>query len=198
MTLATGDSQDTQDIQAPPRRTPLYALYISNFISQVGDVLTLLAIPWFVLQSTGSVAQTGVTAFFSTAAVAVSALFGSNLVDRIGFRRASVISDIVCVITVALIPLLYHTIGLPFWALLALVFLAGLFTTPGGTARAAMVPDLTLLARVRMERATAMTDGVVRIARFVGAPLAGVLIATIGASNLLWIDARPRDPVTNA
>jgi MFS family permease len=171
------------------RRAPLYALYVANFISQIGDVLTLLAIPWFVLQTTGSITQTGVAAFFSTAAVAVSALFGSNLVDRVGFRRASVLSDVVSVVTVALIPLFYYTIGLPFWVLLLLVFLAGVFTTPGGTARAAMVPDLTLLAQVRMERATAMTDGVVRIARFVGAPLAGILIAVIGASNLLWVDA---------
>ncbi len=184
MTLMTESTQ-----VAPRRRTPLFALYFANAISQIGDVLTLLAIPWFVLQTTGSIAQTGVTAFFATAAVAVSALFGSNLVDRVGFRRASVASDIASVVTVALIPLLYYTIGLPFWALLLLVFLAGLFTTPGGTARAAMVPDLTLLAQVRIERATAMTDGVVRGARFVGAPLAGVLIAVIGASNLLWIDA---------
>jgi MFS family permease len=184
VTLTTDDTQ-----VLPRQRAPLYALYAANFISQVGDVLTLLAIPWFVLQSTGSITQTGITAFFSTAAVAVSALFGSNLVDRVGVRRASVVSDVVSVVTVALIPLLYYTIGLPFWALLTLVFLAGLFTTPGGTARAAMVPDLTLLAQVRLERATAMTDGVVRIARFIGAPLAGVLIAVIGASNLLWLDA---------
>jgi MFS family permease len=174
---------------AAPRRTPLFALYAANAVSQIGDVLTLLAVPWFVLLTTGSVTQTGVTAFFSTASVAISALFGSSLVDRLGFRRASVVSDVLSAGSVALIPLLYYTVGLPFWALLTLVFLAGLFTTPGDTARMALIPDLTLLAQVRLERATALTDGVVRIARFIGAPLAGVLIAVIGASNLLWIDA---------
>jgi MFS family permease len=80
-------------------------------------------------------------------------------------------------------------VGLPFWALLALVFCAGLLTTPGATARSALVPDLAALAGVRIERATALTDGISRLSRFIGAPLAGVLIALIGTSNLLWIDA---------
>lgn len=173
----------------PARRMPLFALYTSNTVSAVGDVLTFLAIPWFVLQTTGSVVQTGVTAFFSTASVALSALLGASLVDRLGFRRASVLSDLASGVGVALIPLLYETVGLPFWALLLLVFLAGLMTTPGATARSAMVPELAELAHVRMERATAASDGATRLSRFIGAPLAGILIAVIGPNNLLWVDA---------
>jgi MFS family permease len=173
----------------PVQRAPLFALYIANTISAVGDVLMFIAVPWFVLQTTGSVIQTGLAAFFSTAAVAASALLGAPIVDRFGFRRASVVSDLASAASVALIPLLYETVGLPFWTLLLLVFLAGLLTTPGATARAAMVPDLADLARVRLERASAASDGATRISRFIGAPLAGVLIAFIGPGNLLWIDA---------
>jgi MFS family permease len=173
----------------PARRAPLYALYISNVVSAVGDVLMFMAVPWFVLQTTGSVVQTGLAAFFGTAAVAASALLGAPVVDRLGFRRASVVSDLASAICVGLIPLLYETVGLPFWALLVLVFLAGLLTTPGATARAAMVPDLADLAHVRMERATAASDGATRLSRFIGAPLAGLLIVFIGSGNLLWIDA---------
>ena len=39
------------------RRTPLYGLLAANAISITGNRLTQLAIPWFVLQSTGSVAE---------------------------------------------------------------------------------------------------------------------------------------------
>jgi MFS family permease len=158
-------------------------------VSAIGDVLMFLAVPWFVLQTTGSVVQTGLAAAFTTASVAISALLGSVVVDRLGFWRASVVSDLASAASVALIPLFYETIGLPFWALLLLVFLAGLLTTPGGTARAAMVPELAELADVRLERAAATSDGVSRLSRFIGAPLAGVLIVFIGSSNLLWIDA---------
>lgn len=185
MTLGTLAPQPA----TPPQRAPLFALYTSNIVSAVGDVLMFLAVPWFVLQTTGSVVQTGLAAFFTTASVAISALLGSAIVDRLGFRRASVVSDLASAGSVALIPLLYETVGLPFWALLLLVFLAGLLTTPGGTAREAMVPELAELAQMRLERAAAASDGVTRLSRFIGAPLAGILIALIGSSNLLWIDA---------
>ncbi len=162
---------------------------MANAISQVGDALTLLALPWFTLQTTGSLAKTGITGFCATIAVAFTAFFGGALVDRIGFRPVSVVSDLVSAVCVALVPALYYTVGLRFWQLLVLVFLAGLGTTPGRTARSALTPDLAELAGARLERVSAATDGISRVATFIGAPLAGVLIALIGASNLLWVDA---------
>lgn len=175
-------------VPTPRRRAPLFALFAANGISSTGDILTFLAIPWFVLQTTGSVTQTGITAFFSTVAIAASAFFGSKAVDALGFRRASVASDLLGAVAVALVPLLYSLRLLAFWELLALVFVAGLVTTPGATARSALVPDLAHLAAMRLERVSAAEDGLTRISRFIGAPLAGVLIALIGTSNLLWID----------
>jgi MFS family permease len=185
----------TLDVSRPtsatrrPRRSPLYVLYAANAISAIGDVLAFLAVPWFVLQTTGSLTQTGIAAACTTAAVAVSAFFGAAVVDRLGFRRASVISDLASGVSIALIPLLYLLGQLAFWQLLALVFFAGFFTTPGGTARTALVPDLVDLAQARMERVTATSDGIRRISVFLGAPIAGVLIALTSTSNLLWIDA---------
>ena len=171
------------------KRLPLYAFFTGSAISYVGDMLTFLAIPWFVLQTTGSVTQTGITAFFSTLPSVFSAFFGSTLVDRLGYKRTSVIGDIASGVTVALIPLLYHTVGLAFWELFVLVFLGGLLKSPGVTARNALVPDLAARATMRLERANALADGVSRVSRFIGAPLAGVLIVVIGTSNLLWLDA---------
>jgi MFS family permease len=88
-------------------RLPLSAFFTGSVISYVGDTLTLLAIPWFVLQTTGSVTQTGITAFFSVVPMALSAFFGSALVDRWGYKRTSVLGDLASGLTVALIPLLY-------------------------------------------------------------------------------------------
>src|SRR5262245_53883973 len=88
------------------RRRPLFALYTANTISAVGDTLMLLAIPWFVLQTTGSIAQTGLTAFVEASAITLAALLGSAAVDRIGLRRASIASDLASGVSVALIPLL--------------------------------------------------------------------------------------------
>lgn len=171
------------------KRLPVYAFLVSSVISYVGDVLTLLAIPWFVLQTTRSVTQTGITAFFSALPLVLSAFLSSALVDRLGYKRTSVIGDILSCISVALIPLLYYTINLAFWQLLLLVFLGGLLKSPGVTARTAMAPELAQLAGMRLELMNALSDGVVRISRFLAAPLAGLLIVVIGTSNLLWFDA---------
>ncbi|SRR5258707_1503379 len=171
------------------RQLPMIAFLAGSAISYVGDMFTLLAIPWFVLQTTGSVTQTGITAFFATLPAVFSTFFTSTLVDRLGYKRTSVIGDIVSGVTVMLIPLIYSIGGLAFWQLLGLVFLGGLLKSPGGTARRAMIPDLAELATMRLERANSFSDGINRVAGLIGAPLAGVLIALIGTSNLLWLDA---------
>lgn len=173
----------------PPKRLPAYTFYAGSAISYTGDMLTLLAIPWFVLVTTGSVVQTGITAFFSTLPAVFSAFLGNIIIDRLGYKRTSVFGDIASGLTVMLIPLLYSTVGLAFWQLLTLVFLGGLLKPPGITARSSMVPDLAKMAHMRLERANALADGVNRISGLLGAPLAGVLIVVIGTSNLLWLDA---------
>ena len=174
---------------ATRQRQPIFALFAANAISLTGNVLAVVAIPWFVLQTTGSATQTGITGFFTILPVIVAAFFGGSLVDRLGFKRASIIADITSGVAIALIPLLYQFFGLAFWQLLILVFIGNLLDAPGGTARAALVPDLAKLANLRFERATASTQGIERGSRMIGAPLAGLLITVFGSANVLWIDA---------
>jgi len=176
---------------APSARTrlPLVALLSANAVSFVGNVLTSIAVPWFVLQTTGSAAQTGVTAFVTALPTVLASFFGGVLVDRLGFRRMSIAADVTSAAAVAAIPLLYCTVGLAFWQLLLLVFLRGLCNAPGSTAREAMVPDVADRTGVRLERATTVFEAIQRGSVLIGAPLAGVLVALLGTSNVLWGDA---------
>jgi MFS family permease len=178
---------------APTTKTnnpfPLYSLFIANAISLVGNVITMIAIPWFVLQTTGSATQTGITGFFTILPVVLAGFLGGTLIDRLGYKRTSIISDLASGLTTAMIPLLYLTIGLEFWQLVLLVFLGALLDTPGGTARAALLPDLAEQAGMPIERATSLTHVIERSSRLVGAPLAGFLIGIIGTANVLWLDA---------
>jgi MFS family permease len=168
---------------------PLYALFAANAISLVGNVITMIAIPWFVLQTTGSAAQTGITGFFTILPVVLAGFFGGTLIDRLGYKRTSIISDLASGLTTALVPILYFTVGLEFWQLIVLVFLGALLDTPGGTARAALLPELADQAGMPIERVTSLTHVIERGARLVGAPLAGFLIGVMGTANVLWLDA---------
>ncbi len=168
---------------------PLYSLYAANAISMVGNNLTTIAIPWFVLVTTGSAARTGITFFFSITPIVIAGFFGGAIVDRLGYKRTSIISDLASGTTVAAIAGLHALDLLSFPLLLALVFLGALLDAPGGTARAALIPDMAKLGNVPIDRASAAIQVVERGSRLIGAPLSGVLIAVFGAAVVLWLDA---------
>ena len=170
-------------------RAPLRSLLAANTISTLGTTMTLLAIPWYVLQTTGSASKTGIAAACETIPLAIAAALGGPFVDRHGARRVSVVSDVVSAVAIAAIPVLDATAGLAFWQLCLLIAVVGLARGPGDTARHVLVPGLARLAGTPLERATSAYDGVSRGARMLGAPLAGVLIAIWGASDILLVDA---------
>jgi MFS family permease len=168
---------DTSPAQnAPQRRTPFAALLGANAISLVGNQLTLVAVPWFVLQTSGSPVRAGQVGALGALAAAGAALLGGGLIDRVGARRASVATDLASGVAVALIPLLHHTVGLAFWQLAALVFLRALLNTPGGAARQSLLPELIAVAHLRPERGNAAYQGVQNFAQLAGPALAGALV----------------------
>jgi MFS family permease len=170
-------------------RRPLYALYAADSISLVGNATAQVAIPWFVLVTTGSPALTGLAVFFNFLPAVLAAFFGGVVVDRLGFRTTSVVADLASAGAVAAIPLLHTTVGIELWQLMALVFLGALLDAPGATARVALFPDLVELAGVRMERASGIRGGIQQGALLVGGPLGGVLVADLGATTALWLNA---------
>jgi len=167
----------------------LTALLTAHAISQIGNVVTAFAIPFYVLSIGGSGLEVGIAAFFATAPVVIGGPLGGVVVDRVGHRRAAIVADLVSGATVLAMPVLALTVGLPFWALLALVFAAGLLDTPGQTARRVMLPALTERAGVRIERSVGLLDGMDRFARLVGASAAGLLVALVGPIATLFVNA---------
>ncbi len=116
---------------APPRRLPFSALIGADAISLTGNALTQIAVPWFVLTTTGSAARTGLVAFCGLLPLILAAFLGSTVVDRLGRRRMSIVADVASMACVAAIPLLYARHALAFWQLLALVFVRGRSTRRG-------------------------------------------------------------------
>lgn len=172
-------------LRAEPRR-PLLALLIAFAVSNTGNTLTVVAVPWFVLQTTGSPALTGVAGLAASLPVVISATFAGVFVDRLGHRRAAVLSDLISAATVAAIPALYLSTGLAFPVLLALLFARWLFATPGETARESLLPEV---ASANLSRATGLYEAVSRGAQVTGYALAGALILLMGSSGLLFLDA---------
>ena len=70
-------------------RLPLVALLAADAISLTGNAMGFVAIPWFVLVTTGSAALTGVVAALTFAPTVLATFFGGGIVDRLGFRRTT-------------------------------------------------------------------------------------------------------------
>lgn len=167
----------------------LTALLTAHTLSQTGNVVTLFAVPFAVLATGGGAVQVGVASFVATVPIVIGGPLGGVLVGRIGYKRSSVLADVVNGTAIVLIPVLSATVGLPFWGLLALVFVGGLLDTPGQTARRVLVPDISALAEVRLERSVGFVDAATRLSGLIGAPLAGLLVAAFGPFQALYATA---------
>ncbi|MFJ9433889.1 MFS transporter [Streptomyces sp. NPDC101490] len=170
-------------------RAPLLTVLGANAVSITGNSLTLIGVPWFALETTGSPGKAGFVAFCAALPVLLATLAGGPVIDRIGRRRVSITSDLVCALALAAIPLLHHTGVLEFWMLCALMAVNGLFHAPGETARHVLVPDLAARAGTSLPRVASLYDAVSRGARMTGAAVAGLLVAVLGADTVLVLDS---------
>jgi MFS family permease len=176
-------------IQTLRPRVAFFALVAANTVSLLGNVVAAVALPWFVLETTGSAARAGAVAFFTTLPLALGALFGGTVADRFGHRTTSVVGDLASCAAIGAIPALHAADSLSFRTLLVLAFLGAVFDGPGQAAREARLPESAANAGMSLERATGIWTTTEHVGYIVGAPLAGVLIASVGAPGALVADA---------
>lgn len=175
----------------PARRrlTPLHTFLGAHWVSALGNSFAAVALPWFVLQTTGSVAQTGVAAAAGFVPQLVAGVFGGVLVDRAGPKRMAMFADVASAVCVALVPLLHTTVGLSFGWLLALIALGALLDVPGASAQRALMPALADASAVSRDRANASFEVAYSTTDLLGPVLAGILITASGAETALWLNA---------
>jgi MFS family permease len=170
-------------------RRPLYGWLGAEGISLVGTRISMIALPFFVLTTTGSPEKTGLVAVAEMLPLVVLKVLGGPVIDRVGARRVAISCDGASLAVVGAVPFL-HTAGLlSFPGFLGLVAVAGALRGPGDAAKHSMTPSLAATAGVPMERVTGLSSTVERTASMLGAAVAGGLVAVIGPANALVVDA---------
>ncbi|MFI9331736.1 MFS transporter [Kitasatospora sp. NPDC052868] len=176
-------------VAAPRSARPLAGLLTAMAISLTGTRVSAIALPWFVLATTGSATMTGLVAFVEmTPYVLVKALAGP-VIDRLGPRVVSWTTDAVSAVAAGLVPLLHGMGLLPFWLLLVMVGLIGAVRGPGDLAKEVMVPEAADHARIPLERATGLAGVTERLASTIGPAVGGGLIALLGPMAGLTVNA---------
>lgn len=168
---------------------PVGMFLASNGLSILGNMMTLVALPWFVLETTGSAGQTGLTGMAFALPAFLAGIFGGVMVDRLGGRTMAIVSDFLSGLSVALIPLLHEIGWFPFWLFLGMTFASAIFDVPGLTARRIMLPEMSERHHVRPEAMNSWFELMQGLAIVIGPAIAGFLIGWFGAINLLWLNA---------
>ena len=168
-----------------PRRRFL-ALLGADIGSTLGSQVSLVAIPWLVLTTTGSATDMGLVAAAEMVPYALASMLLPPVADRIGLRTSSVICDLVSAVAFGCVAA-FPQGGLT-W-LLGLVALAGALRGVGDRTKHVLLRPAALAAGYSTIRLTSSYEGLSRLSTLLGAPLGGVLIASVGARGAVWEDA---------
>jgi MFS family permease len=159
-------------------------VWLAGLLSQVGDWVLRVALPFHVYQQTGSVLATGAMFAAETLPPLLLGSAAGVLVDRWDRRRTMIAADLVR--GGLLLPLVLAPPDVQFWLLYPVAFLSSTVSLLFGPARAALVPRL--VGEENLTRANAVSAQTAPLARLVAPPLGGALVAAFGLEAALLID----------
>jgi len=169
--------------------TPLTLLVLANAVSLSGNVITMVAVPWLVLTTTGDAALAGITVFAGVAGAAIGGFTAGRIVDAVGPVRASAGADLLSGLAVAPLPIVIALDVLEVWHIVLLAGLGTLADAAGSTARQSLVPAAADAGGHLRERANALFTSAEHIGYLLGAPIAGLLIAAFDVAAALCVSA---------
>lgn len=173
-------------------RGPVLLILASALLSAAANGISMVAYPWLVLQRTGNATDASVVAAAATLPLLVATLVAGTAVDFLGRRRVAMLADALSAASVAAVPILVASqgIGALNTAVLAGLAAAGSFFDPGGmTARQSMLPEAAGRARWTLDRTNSVYEAVFNLGYITGPGIGGLLIATIGGVNTMWVTA---------
>jgi MFS family permease len=162
------------------------ALFTADVVSVLGTRVSMLAIPWLVLVTTGSPAKMGLVAGAEMLPYVVSGVVAAPLADRFGLRRTTIVTDLGSALAMAGIAAAPQ---LGFGALLVLVAVAGALRGLGDRVKHVILRPLAEAAGIQMLRVTTAYEGFSRTAMLVGGSIGGLLIFWFGPAGAIWLDA---------
>ncbi|MGV9785958.1 MFS transporter [Streptomyces sp. NPDC003435] len=168
---------------------PLAGVLTAMAVSLTGTRVSAVALPWFVLVTTGSATRTGLVAFCEMAPYVAVKAFTGPLVDQAGPRTVSWTTDLVSAVAAAAIPLFHALHLLSFPLLLALVAVIGAARGPGDLAKEVMVPEAAERGEVPLERAVGLSGVIERLAATVGPAVGGSLVALLDPLTCVAVNA---------
>jgi len=171
------------------RSRALAAVLVAEVVSTTGTEMTAVALPWFVLVTTGSPARMAGVMSMEFIGTTLLGLPSGRLAHALGPRRTMLLADALRAPVLGLVPLLYAVGGLSYGVLLAVGFAVGACFPAYSSSQRLVVAAVVGDDEVALTRVGGVLGAVNETASFVGPALGGALVAVIGASAVLAVDA---------
>src|SRR6478609_3449497 len=173
--------------QHPLRERNFRMLWAGSGISAVGDQFYLVALPWVVLQLTGSAVAVGTILMAVAIPRAALMLFGGALTDRISARKILMSTASARTLLVTVIGFLLRGHWLQLWELYVLGFFFGVADAFAWPAATTLLPSLVKREQLVAANSVFQTTG--QLTTIVAPAPAGLVIKALGTAWAFFIDA---------
>jgi MFS family permease len=171
------------------RNRSLLGLITAELVSLTGSSMTFVALPFFVLVTTGSTAKMGWVLGAEMLPIAIFGIPAGTVIAKLGAKKTMLISDAARGPLMLVIPILHHYGDLSFAALLGTTFAIGIFAAPYFASSRLIVPDVAGEDEQAVASVNAVLSGANQITQLAGPVLAGVLIGiTKSPATVLVVD----------
>ena len=176
----------------PDTRHPIFNrdfrfLWIGNTLSGCGDQFFLVALPWLILQLTGSGAVLGGIMMVEAIPRAALMLIGGAVTDRVSPRKIMILTAGARTALVAALAAFVWTHHVQIWQLYALSFLFGVADAFAAPAAQTFLPSL--VGPAQLPAANALSQGTQQLTGMVVPAPAGIIVAAFGIAAAFSIDA---------
>ncbi|MGE3152433.1 MAG: MFS transporter [Nitrospiraceae bacterium] len=162
-------------------------LWWGQVTSQIGEGLNKVALLWFVYELTGSVLKMTMVGLLQTVPPLVLGPLIGVYLDRLSKKRVMMWVDAIRSVLTLLIPALYTADLLTLPGLYVLIFATSVVSTVFGPALVSSVPFL--VRKAELVSANALIQGTNNIGMLIGPAVSGLMIALIGADNVLYVNS---------
>ena len=177
----------SSDIRHPLLNRDFRYLWLGNTVSGCGDQFFLVALPWLILQLTGSGAVLGGIMMVEAIPRAALMLIGGAVTDRVSPRKIMILTAACRTVLVAALAALIWSHHVEIWQVYVLCFLFGVADAFAAPAAQTLLPSLVEPAQ--LPAANALSRGAQQIAMLTVPAPAGIIVAALGVASAFFIDA---------
>ena len=166
-----------------------HLLALAALFASAGNSAVHIAIPWLVLETTGSSANAGVVLGVSGFSVIFTAPIIGGLIAVLGARPVSIWADIISAGSVVLFPIVGSLFGLNLASLLIIAIVGAIFDPAGATARKSLIQAVAERDGLSLIKFNGTYEAAATVGTVLGPTGAALAISIVGINTTFYLIA---------